>query len=266
MPLAQRAVNLGKETIRFMTTLNNTSNLYRRNQVFYHQFLTSAIAVLFLASTHAPLQFSSQCRTEFYMALELVKDMSARSWVSQRLWRTVRSLKAYAPRLGLGEDDQRSGAAMTMAGLASGSIRGMPASAGPQSPLPTLPIPISRTSSSGLGVGRSAASNQFSGTNMPQPQSPAAIASSQQQQQQQGQGVAAVVGEDQDNGQRLGTEMKALFEGYMGLSDRHRTVPMPLAHNRHASDSLTPGSVNVVSPETGVDGAEGVFPIVRGLF
>ena len=88
--------------------------------MFYHQFLTSAIAVLFLASTHAPLRFSANCRTEFYMALELVKDMSSKSWVSQRLWRTIRSLRDYAPRLGLQEDDPHSNAAMTMAGLASG--------------------------------------------------------------------------------------------------------------------------------------------------
>lgn len=101
MQLAQKAVDLSKDTITFLAHLNNTTNLYRRMQVFYHQFLTSAIAVLFLASTHAPLVFSSQCHNEFYLALDLVKDMSAKSWVSQRLWRTCRSLKAYAPRLGL---------------------------------------------------------------------------------------------------------------------------------------------------------------------
>ncbi|KAK0641296.1 hypothetical protein B0T16DRAFT_336310 [Cercophora newfieldiana] len=102
-PLARRAVELAKETIRSLTHLNNTTEMYRRLQVFYHQFLTSAISVLFLASTHAPLQFSAYCRGEFYMALELIKGLSARSWVSQRLWRTVRSLKAYAQRVGMEE-------------------------------------------------------------------------------------------------------------------------------------------------------------------
>ncbi|KAK0617491.1 hypothetical protein B0T14DRAFT_539015 [Immersiella caudata] len=99
--LADRAVELAKETIRSLSHLNNTTELYRRLQVFYHQFLTSAISVLFLASTHAPLRFSGSCRVEFYMALELIKGLSARSWVSQRLWRTVRSLKAYAQRVGM---------------------------------------------------------------------------------------------------------------------------------------------------------------------
>lgn len=99
--LARKAVELAKETIRALTFLNNKTNLYRRLQVFYHQFLTSAISVLFLASTHAPIQFSATCRTEFYLALELIKGLSARSWVSQRLWRTVGSLKAYARQVGM---------------------------------------------------------------------------------------------------------------------------------------------------------------------
>ncbi|KAK1754011.1 hypothetical protein QBC47DRAFT_302419 [Echria macrotheca] len=116
-PLAQIVVDLAKETIRFLARLNNETNLYRRIQVFYHQFLTSAIAVLFLASTHAPLLFSGSCRVEFYMALELIKDMSARSWVSQRLWRTVQSLKAYAPRLGLEEEERHPGGPVGLASL-----------------------------------------------------------------------------------------------------------------------------------------------------
>ncbi|KAK0702889.1 hypothetical protein B0T21DRAFT_378198 [Apiosordaria backusii] len=104
MQRAEKVVDLAKQTIRLLAHINQTTNLYRRCQVFYHQFLTSSIAVLFLASTHAPVEFSANCRVEFYMALDLVRDMSAKSWVSQRLWRTIRSLKAVAPRLGLEED------------------------------------------------------------------------------------------------------------------------------------------------------------------
>ncbi len=105
MDYAQRVVELAKDTIRYLDRLNNSSNLYRRIQVFYHQFLTSAIAVIFLASTHQPVQFSASCRDEFYMAMNLVKDMSAKSWVSQRLWRTIRSLKTYAQSLGLQQQE-----------------------------------------------------------------------------------------------------------------------------------------------------------------
>lgn len=114
-------MDIAKDTIRYLNHLNNTTNLYRRVQVFYHQFLTSAIAVVFLASVHAPVRFSATCREEFYMALELVKDLSAKSWASQRLWRTIRSLKDVAPRFGLdSEDDPQSTAALGMIGLARG--------------------------------------------------------------------------------------------------------------------------------------------------
>ncbi|KAI0912612.1 fungal-specific transcription factor domain-containing protein [Ustulina deusta] len=116
---AEVAVKLAKNTIRYLAHLNNTTNVYRRMQIFYHQFLSSAITILFVASCHAPVNFSSSCRDEFYMALELLKDMSAKSWVSKRLWGTVKSLRDVAPRLGLAEDPHSS-AALTMAGLATG--------------------------------------------------------------------------------------------------------------------------------------------------
>lgn len=112
LDLAHTAVHLARDTIQYLDRLNNHTNLYRKLQVFYHQFLTSAISVLFLASTHAPLQFSASCRSEFSMALELVKDMSPKSFVSQRLWRTIRSLKAYAPRVGLQVDEPTSNEVM----------------------------------------------------------------------------------------------------------------------------------------------------------
>ncbi|KAI1503411.1 hypothetical protein F5X99DRAFT_375160 [Biscogniauxia marginata] len=122
---AECAVKLAKNTIRYLTHLNNTTNIYRKMQIFYHQFLSSAITVLFLASCHAPVNFSSTCRDEFYMALELVKDLSSKSWVSKRLWSTIKSLREIAPRLGLAEDPHSS-AALTMAGLATGQMRPTP--------------------------------------------------------------------------------------------------------------------------------------------
>ncbi|KAI1826711.1 fungal-specific transcription factor domain-containing protein [Xylaria intraflava] len=114
---AEVAVKLAKNTIRYLTHLNNTTNVYRKMQIFYHQFLSSAITILFVASCHAPVNFSSSCRDEFYLALELLKDMSAKSWISKRLWGMVKSLRDVAPRLGLAEDPPSSG--FTMAGLAT---------------------------------------------------------------------------------------------------------------------------------------------------
>jgi hypothetical protein len=185
MPLAQRAVQLAKDTITYLTRLNNTTNLYRRIQVFYHQFLTSAIAVLFLASTHAPLQFSAGCRTEFYMALDLIRDLSARSWVSQRLWRTVRSLKSYAPRLGLGEENGRH------YGHDSHHSSSTPASMSTPTP------PVSTNANRGPPAARVASA-------------PLPIVAPAPQQ------VRRQTAEDQKNGLRLQTEISRIFEGYVG--------------------------------------------------
>ncbi|POR37274.1 Putative transcriptional regulatory protein [Tolypocladium paradoxum] len=136
---AQRVVDLAKDTIQYLNHLNSTTNLYRRAQVFYHQFLTSAIAVVFLASVHAPVRFSAVCREEFYLALDLVKDLSAKSWVSQRLWRTIKTLKDVAPRFGLNpDDDPHSSAALGMIGLARGHMD--PSSVAP-TPFPNLSMP-----------------------------------------------------------------------------------------------------------------------------
>ncbi|OHE93055.1 fungal specific transcription factor domain-containing protein [Colletotrichum orchidophilum] len=177
---AQRVVDLAKDTIRYLSHLNNTTNLYRKIQVFYHQFLTSAISVLFLASVHAPVRFSPTCREEFYMALELVKDLSAKSWVSKRLWRTISSLKEVAPSIGLRnqpDEDAHSSAALTMAGLASGGrLPNSPAAIAPfgrPSTTPTIP--------------------QQQTTNLDTAHSP-------------------------NNGVRIQNEMSRIFEGYLGLN------------------------------------------------
>src|SRR5438045_5234017 len=129
MPLAQTVVDLAKDTIRALTHLNQTSDIYRVQQVCFNYFLISALAVLFLASCHAPVQFSAHCRDEFYMALDLVKGFSSRSYVSKRLWRTIRGLKEVGRKLGLAEDvavpgvaDPHSSAALAMAGLAGHEI------------------------------------------------------------------------------------------------------------------------------------------------
>lgn len=63
------------------------------------------------------------------MALDLIKDLSSKSWVSQRLWRTIRALKDVAPRFGLNpDDDPHSTAALGMIGLARGHVDPIPIS------------------------------------------------------------------------------------------------------------------------------------------
>jgi hypothetical protein len=124
---ASTVVELARDTIRALTHLNQTSDIYRVQQVCFNYFLISALAVIFLASCHAPVHFSSICRDEFYMALDLVKGFSTKSFVSKRLWRTIKGLKEVGPKLGLNPDvvpdpDPHSSAALAMAGLAGHEI------------------------------------------------------------------------------------------------------------------------------------------------
>jgi hypothetical protein len=120
---AHIVIKVAKDTIRILTFVNQTSDIYRVQQTMFNYFLISALAVLFLAVAHAPAEFSQHCRDEFYMALELVRGLSSNSHVSKRLWRTIKTLKEVGPRLGLVVNsdettDAHSSAAVAMAGLA----------------------------------------------------------------------------------------------------------------------------------------------------
>lgn len=210
MQFARKAVELAKQTIHYLTDLNATTNIYRRMQMFYHQFLTSAIAVLFLASTHAPLQFSASCRKEFYMALELIKNMSAKSWVSQRIWRTIGSLKKYASRLGMEEDNSNT----SNPTIRNHTSMGRPLSrfqdrtAG-GSPASTVYSPGAASHPGGGPFGRSETISQESrgGGHASGASTPAA------HQNNQTQGLSP---DDQTNGLRLHTEMSRIFENIQG--------------------------------------------------
>lgn len=98
---AHIVVDVAKDTIRVLTHINQTTDLYRTQQVLFNAFLTSALAVMFLAIAHTPAIFADAVREEFYMALELVRGFSKDSFVSKRLWKTIRVLKEVAPHVGL---------------------------------------------------------------------------------------------------------------------------------------------------------------------
>ena len=125
---ANTVVDIAKDTIRILTHMNRTTDFYRTQQIMFNYFLISALAVLFLAVSHAPAQFSESSRDEFYQALELVRGLSATSYVSKRLWKTIKSLKELGPRLGLNLQqppsavDAHSSAAVAMAGLAGHQV------------------------------------------------------------------------------------------------------------------------------------------------
>ncbi|KAL8814952.1 MAG: hypothetical protein Q9223_005870 [Gallowayella weberi] len=142
-------VEVAKDTVRVLTRLNQTTDIYRTQQVCFNHFLVSALAALFLAVSHAPLEFNQTVRDEFYMAIDLVSGFSAQSYVSMRLWQMIKGLKEVGPRLGLVSRpamseviDPHSSAAVAMAGLAGHRVDEMtafPVSQGPtavgQSPM-----------------------------------------------------------------------------------------------------------------------------------
>ena len=119
---AQTVIDIAKDTIRVLTHVNQTSDIYRTQQMCFNYFLISALAVLFLAVSHAPAQFSESCREEFYMALNLVRGLSANSYVSKRLWRTIRGLKEVGPKLGLLPTNADSGNTVAGASTANNQI------------------------------------------------------------------------------------------------------------------------------------------------
>lgn len=217
--LAQRVVDLAKETIQYLSLLNTSTDVYRRIQVFYHHFLTSAIACLFLASAHAPMLFSAQCREEFNMSMVLIEDMSAKSHVSQRLWSTIKELKAYAPILGLQDANPRlrESAALTMAGMARMSRGG-------QAPSDQLLISDRHGSISSASAGYQPTPSPgvtpgLGGQNYPPSRmgslTPHAGGHSPQTGgvgSAQGQDFAAPNGETPKNGLLLRTEMSKMFE------------------------------------------------------
>ncbi len=127
---ARTVVDVAKDTISVLTTINQTTDIYRTQQVCYNYFLVQSLAVIFLAVAHAPIEFAGGTRDEFYAALDLVKGFSTTSYISKKLWQTIRGLREVGEKIGLlarnghsasdqeGEVDAHSNAAVAMAGLA----------------------------------------------------------------------------------------------------------------------------------------------------
>lgn len=201
------------------------------------------------------------------MALELIKDLSPKSWVSQRLWRTVKSLQAYAPKLGLQQDDMshsRESTALAMAGMAtnggpqhalsstSTTHRGSTSSAGHQ---PT-PSPAALTPGYG-GPNHNHASRMRSST--PHGGASPLPISDHGNAQAHGNTYSASP-DDKNNGIRLQTEMLRMYEGFgggMGLM-------------AGGADEIFEGALSDYSANGGHYGTgslgEGVFPLMKEMF
>jgi Fungal specific transcription factor domain len=132
---ARTAVDVAKDTISVLTKINQDTDIYRTQQVCYNYFLVQSLAVIFLAVAHAPAEFAQDTRDEFYAALDIVKGFSTKSYISKKLWQTIRGLREVGEKIGLlarniqsvsvhnGEvGDAHSNAAVAMAGLAGHPI------------------------------------------------------------------------------------------------------------------------------------------------
>lgn len=102
---AHLVADVAKDTIRLLVRLRESSTIYETQQSAYNYFLVSALAAIFLAVCHAPVEFVNSCRDEFFDALSLLKDLSAHGYSAKRLWKSLRGLKSIAPQLGLTPSD-----------------------------------------------------------------------------------------------------------------------------------------------------------------
>lgn len=89
---AKLVVDIAKDTIEVLVHLNETSDIYARQQAIYHFYLLGGLAVMLLAVCHAPGTFATSCRDSFTLGIELVKGFSRHSSASRRLWKSIRGL------------------------------------------------------------------------------------------------------------------------------------------------------------------------------
>ncbi|KAH7374834.1 fungal-specific transcription factor domain-containing protein [Plectosphaerella cucumerina] len=98
---ARNVVDIAQDSLQVLVHLNDSSDIYARQQSAFNYFLLSSLAVIFLAVCHAPAMFADQCRDSFLAALELVKGFSRHGNASRRLWKSIRGLVPRVKSLGL---------------------------------------------------------------------------------------------------------------------------------------------------------------------
>ena len=87
---ASIAMEVAKNTIHM---ISRVSGIYFQRPEPFNYFLFSALAALFLGVLHAPSKFGDMCRSEFYMAVDMVRRSSTQAVTSRRLQKIIRSLK-----------------------------------------------------------------------------------------------------------------------------------------------------------------------------
>ncbi|KAH8805366.1 hypothetical protein F5884DRAFT_859974 [Xylogone sp. PMI_703] len=98
---ARTAVEVAKELVLLLWSLNESTKLLRTHPVFFKHFLISAFSILLLSMANAWKEFGQQASREFYLALDLFKVMSAESPLVMRHWKTINGLEELAHKIGL---------------------------------------------------------------------------------------------------------------------------------------------------------------------
>jgi hypothetical protein len=98
---ARTAIEVAKESVLLLWTLNESTTFLRSQPVFFKHFLISAFGVLLLAVANAWKEFGQQVSHEFYLALDLFKVMSTESPLVMRYSKTVNGLEELAHKIGL---------------------------------------------------------------------------------------------------------------------------------------------------------------------
>jgi hypothetical protein len=115
---ARLVLDIAQDTIEVLVHLNETSDIYARQQNAFNYFLLSALAAILLGVCHAPEVFAEPCRESFLKAVQLVKSFSREGHASRRLWKTIRGLLPGFRVFGLQSDsDKLEGSAEAPANL-----------------------------------------------------------------------------------------------------------------------------------------------------
>lgn len=98
---ARTAIDAAKQSIRLLDRLNRLTDIYSAQQTCFNYFIVSSLAVIFLATCHAQSLFGETCGEEISMALDMIKGLSASSYVAKKLWKTILRWKETGPKLGI---------------------------------------------------------------------------------------------------------------------------------------------------------------------
>ena len=98
---AQTAVDIAKESVLLLWTVNDSTEILRSHPVFFKHFLVSAFGLLLLAVVNAWNELGQQVAHEFHLALDLFKIMSAESPLVMRYATTIKGLEELAHKIGL---------------------------------------------------------------------------------------------------------------------------------------------------------------------